>query len=316
MNKQKNKYSVIVASFSGDAPLEFSVSESFLKIAIVLCVAVIIGTFFGARSMMVYRNQAEEYQQLVSENEMLQEQVMSFAATTSELEDQLNKLQSFDSSIRDMLEIEDGSGDTKDPEPETQLPNDEIAAMSLRVTDATRTVLTDRSGVLDRTLEEVNNKLNSLVSQVPDESESFESLEEDVEIYTKTLAATPDIWPVRGVITSYYGYRRSPFGGGTDFHLGIDIGVNYNTPVLATAPGTVVERRYVYGYGYYLTIDHGMGFKTRYAHLNKYNVQLGDIVEKGQVIAYSGNSGASTGPHLHYEVWLKNATQNPLNYLP
>ena len=217
-----------------------------------------------------------------------------------------------------MLEIEENGTTDASEIPQTQaLPeDDEIAATMLMITDPSRYLVSNRSSVLTHTLQEVSSKLEALESQMPTENSSLENLEEDVEVYTKTLASTPDIWPTRGIITSYYGYRRSPFSSGSDFHRGVDIGVNYNTPIVAPAAGKVVERTYVYGYGYYLTIDHGMGFKTRYAHLNSFKVSLGEVVEKGQLIALSGNTGASTGPHLHYEVILNGVTQNPLTYLP
>ncbi len=120
-------------------------------------------------------------------------------------------------------------------------------------------------------------------------------------------------WPlaVAGTITSPYGYRTET---GT-FHYGIDFGVPIGTQVLAVKGGTVTEAKYTSDYGYYVTIDHGNGVKTRYAHNNANTVSVGSVVEAGQVIALSGNSGRSTGPHLHFEVIINGERVNPSNYI-
>lgn len=116
-------------------------------------------------------------------------------------------------------------------------------------------------------------------------------------------------WPlaVRGVITSYWGDGRN--------HKGFDIGVPIGTSVIAAKSGTVVESRYASDYGYFVTIDHGNGLKTRYAHNSTIVVSVGDHVSAGQIIALSGNSGNSTGPHLHFEVHVNGVRVNPANYI-
>ncbi|MBO5201037.1 MAG: peptidoglycan DD-metalloendopeptidase family protein [Clostridia bacterium] len=116
-------------------------------------------------------------------------------------------------------------------------------------------------------------------------------------------------WPltVKGTITSYWGDGRG--------HKGVDLAVPVGTKVLAVKGGTVVEARYTSDYGYHVTIDHGNGVKTRYAH-NKYNtVSVGQTVSAGQVIAISGNSGRSSGPHLHFEVIINGTRVNPAPYI-
>src|SRR5690554_4301122 len=99
------------------------------------------------------------------------------------------------------------------------------------------------------------------------------------------------------------------------FHEGLDIGTWYNTPVLATADGKVKYAGWKGGYGYVLIIEHGFGNETTYAHLNKIKASKGENVRREQVIALSGNSGKSTGPHLHYEVRKNNIPQNPRNFI-
>lgn len=129
------------------------------------------------------------------------------------------------------------------------------------------------------------------------------------------LRAYPSGWPVHGTLTSGFGYRRSPFGWGTEFHGGIDIAASYGTPIRATADGRVVLSAYKAGYGRTIIIDHGYGYGTVYSHNAENLVGVGDEVTRGQVIALLGNSGRTTGPHLHYEVHYMGQRVNPKPYL-
>src|SRR5207244_2411032 len=110
------------------------------------------------------------------------------------------------------------------------------------------------------------------------------------------LASAPSIWPVRGWVTSDFGFRLDPYTAERRLHAGLDIANAAGTPVAAPADGTVVYAAQESGYGNVVVIDHGSGLKTRYGHLSKINVHLGDHVTRGQTIAAVGNSGRSTGP--------------------
>ncbi|MDK2817687.1 MAG: hypothetical protein PWR22_2316 [Moorella sp. (in: firmicutes)] len=116
-------------------------------------------------------------------------------------------------------------------------------------------------------------------------------------------------WPTRGIITSPYGYR------GREFHSGMDIDGYVGQPVGAAEDGTVTFAGYDGGYGRMITIDHGGGLVTRYAHLSGFNVRVGQRVNRGQVIGYVGVSGRTTGPHLHFEVLVNGSFRNPSGFL-
>jgi len=118
-----------------------------------------------------------------------------------------------------------------------------------------------------------------------------------------------------GFILSGYGYRRHPILGKIEFHAGLDIPGFVGAPVKATASGKVLNASWAGGYGMTIVIDHGNGFKTIYAHLDKFLVNPGDEVVKGQNIAHCGSTGLSTGPHVHYELRYYNRTVNPNPYL-
>jgi murein DD-endopeptidase MepM/ murein hydrolase activator NlpD len=132
---------------------------------------------------------------------------------------------------------------------------------------------------------------------------------------TTSLAVVPSLWPVVGEITGHFGERLDPFSGEGAFHAGIDIASHYGDAIRATADGIVQEVGRRSGYGRMIVIDHGFGVTTLYGHLSAFNTEIGMAVKRGDVIGYEGQSGRSTGPHLHYEVRIYNTPVNPWRYL-
>jgi murein DD-endopeptidase MepM/ murein hydrolase activator NlpD len=147
--------------------------------------------------------------------------------------------------------------------------------------------------------------------------------EPEVEAELKKIEATsspdyiPSIWAHLGKINNEFGFRRNPFGGRTyEFHPGMDIDGERGEIIEATAAGTVVKAGWQGGYGNMVEIDHGNGLITRYGHMSKLNVEIGDSVTRGQTIGFIGSTGRSTGPHLHYELRLNDHPINPRRFLP
>jgi murein DD-endopeptidase MepM/ murein hydrolase activator NlpD len=126
---------------------------------------------------------------------------------------------------------------------------------------------------------------------------------------------TPSIWPVMGHITDSFGERMDPFSGEGAFHRGVDVASDYGAPVHATADGVVINAETHTGYGRLVVIDHGFGITTWYAHLSAFSAIPGARVKRGEVVGYTGISGRSTGPHVHYEVRMNNAPVNPWRYM-
>jgi murein DD-endopeptidase MepM/ murein hydrolase activator NlpD len=126
---------------------------------------------------------------------------------------------------------------------------------------------------------------------------------------------TPAIWPVMGHITDSFGERLDPFSGEGAFHTGVDVGSDYGAPVHSTADGIVTIAENHAGYGRLVVIDHGFGITTWYAHLSSFSAIAGQRVKRGEVVGYTGISGRSTGPHVHYEVRVNNAPVNPWRYM-
>jgi murein DD-endopeptidase MepM/ murein hydrolase activator NlpD len=122
-------------------------------------------------------------------------------------------------------------------------------------------------------------------------------------------------WPLKGRITSRYGYRRHPLWGGRDFHTGVDIAAKYGTPIRAADAGEVIFSGWWDGYGKAIVINHGRSTTTVYGHMSRIYRKVGDTVSKGQTVGLVGSTGYSTGPHLHFEVRKKGKPVNPMPFL-
>jgi murein DD-endopeptidase MepM/ murein hydrolase activator NlpD len=147
------------------------------------------------------------------------------------------------------------------------------------------------------------------------ELEKFAEAESALGDLKDRLDHTPSIMPASGWSSRGFGMMNDPFTGYRQMHRGMDIANHAGTPIVATADGRV-KAVGTYGHmGKMITIDHGHGFVTRYGHLSKAEVKRGDVVTRGQVIARMGNTGRSTGPHLHYEVWRNGKAVNPHEYI-
>lgn len=136
-----------------------------------------------------------------------------------------------------------------------------------------------------------------------------------VDVRSKVVRDTPSIVPNPGHITSLFGWRRSPFGHGRDFHTGIDIAAPPGTEIRATAPGTVTSAGWSGGYGWMIRIQHKFGFESVYGHCQRVAVSGSQVVRKGEVIGYVGQTGNATGNHCHYEIRLGNIPINPYPYM-
>jgi murein DD-endopeptidase MepM/ murein hydrolase activator NlpD len=158
-------------------------------------------------------------------------------------------------------------------------------------------------------------RAEQLAAQAVEREKSLARLVEELAGKSRRLASTPSIWPTRGWMTSGYGWRTSPFTGKRQFHAGVDISGPPGTPVLAPARGRVISAGRDGALGLSLVIDHGYGVRTSYGHNSKLLVKKGEEVARGQQIAALGNTGRSTGPHLHYSVHLDGRRVNPLNYV-
>lgn len=161
----------------------------------------------------------------------------------------------------------------------------------------------------------MNKNMEKLMTDAASQEASFNSLLEYFKEQKSILAAKPSLWPVKGWVSSGFGYRKSPFTGGREFHRGIDIATRMGKEICAPSDGIVSEVSRRADEGLMVMINHGYGIVTAYAHLSKTKVKEGSVVQRGDVIGHVGNSGRSTGPHLHYAVFVNDVPANPKRYL-
>ena len=230
------------------------------------------------------------------------EQIQNFAVTITDLKKQVKNLCIFEDRVRLIADI----GQSNDS-------NGLIGIGGIPNTD------------LDYNLEpEVkhNNLIREMHEQVKQttlasikQSQDFEELIKELHKKKNILASTPSIKPVNGWVSSKFGYRRSPFTGLKEFHSGLDIANKIGTEIIATANGRVSYAGKKLLIGNLVTIDHGHGIITKFGHLNKILVKYGQKVKRGDIIGLMGNTGRSTGPHVHYEVRINGAPVNPAKYI-
>lgn len=164
-------------------------------------------------------------------------------------------------------------------------------------------------------MREMHRKVDALDRASQRQENSFSTLLDKLEGQRTLLGSTPAIRPANGWTTSRFGHRVSPFTGRKEFHKGVDIANRKGTAILSTANGIVAYAGNKGTMGNVLVIDHGHGMITRYAHLSEVLKKQSEKVKRGDIIAQMGNSGRSTGPHLHYEVHLNGVPVNPEQYI-
>jgi murein DD-endopeptidase MepM/ murein hydrolase activator NlpD len=238
--------------------------------------------------------EVHELRRLRSENTELREKTLAYEQNAGKLQSKLEQLQSIVNKLGVMAGLEQS------------LPP--AGAPIAGVGGPTGVVETETPPLGSTSLVSMDHELTSLTARSA-------QLEEFYRDQHALLSSTPSVWPVRGYLSASFGNRADPFTGQRDFHPGIDVSTPIGTRVQAPADGLVVSCAERGAYGYSIIIDHGFGIVTRYGHLSGYNVKPGARVRRGEVIGFVGNTGRSTGPHLHYEVWVRDQAQNPIHYI-
>ncbi len=158
-------------------------------------------------------------------------------------------------------------------------------------------------------------KAESIAEKAQGVDTNLDTLVRFFEDKSHRLATTPSIWPTNGWMNSPFGKRKDPFTGEDEFHYGIDVAASEGSPIYATADGTVIKMNNEKTGGNVIIINHGGGVTTVYCHLSKFNVKIGQKVNRWDVIGFVGQTGKSIGPHVHYEVRKNGKPVNPYNYI-
>jgi murein DD-endopeptidase MepM/ murein hydrolase activator NlpD len=250
-------------------------------------------------------------------------QVSEFEKRMSEVDGKLSKLSDLERKVRIIANLpgsvasggEEVTPVDGDVEPGGQGGLDEPIDSEVMPNRHSRLPSIPESAELPERVSLLQQTAEYLAAVAATQDESLEDLLASLEGKHHRLASSPSVWPTKGWLTSRFGYRISPFTNHKQFHSGIDIAGTPGTPVVATARGTVVFAGPNGPLGKSVTIDHGYGVRTQYGHNSEVFVKRGDKVERGHKISALGNSGRSTGPHLHYTIEVNGKTRNPLDYI-
>lgn len=295
-------FTVIVVSDHSQAVRKFRVPRKWLKngtyvgAGVALLGLLVFGHYFallGASSENTVLK--EENAQLRSQILLVQEKVAHISAT-------LDRVERFDAKLRTAV--------TQLQDPERNLAIGPVGAA-----EQSTAAIPGPAPAAEANVSALPGRLESLETEASRQEQSLRELQEYFDDQRSLLASTPSIWPTRGWVTSDFGTRLDPYSAERRMHQGLDIATPHGQPVYTPSDGTVVFVGTEGGYGKVVVVDHGYGVKTRYGHLSEIFVGLGDRVARGEKIGAVGNTGRSTGPHLHYEVRVNGIPENPRKFI-
>jgi len=276
-----------------------------LPLNLLKTIVIILGISFAGFSFILFdytrvKLKTNELNRLREENAEQKIELQALASKMTDVEFQMAKLKQFDKKLRIITNMEVPGGSNQILGIGGPSPDEDMTAL-----DAARNGL----------VKQMHSDLDQLKAETRTQEKSFTELHEYLFKQTSLFASTPAIWPARGWVTSTFGYRISPFTGLRQMHEGLDIANAVGTPVFAPADGIVSKVDRENGVGKTISINHGYGIVTKYGHLSDMYAHVGKRVKRGEKIAAVGNTGRSTGPHLHYEVLVNGIHVNPEKYI-
>ena len=298
----KESITVLIFGQRTSAIRHLRIPKKTFKIVLYLLGFVVLSTTFFFCDYIQVKKKAFELYRLRQETEVQKSQIHFFSARIEDLEKQLSRLKDFDRKIRILANLEKGQ--------------ESIAFMGMGgpspsdIRDKLREQK-DEKGLV----QQLRSDVERLQSEAISSETSLSELERLLGSKKEMLAHTPSIWPVMGWVTSGFGFRTNPFTGLTQMHEGVDISNRKGADVTAPADGIVLDIGNDLAHGRILVISHGFGMTTRFSHLDKTVVKVGQRVKRGDKIAEIGMTGKTTGPHLHYEVRLNGIPVNPVRYV-
>ncbi len=312
-DKKGKSFTLLLISDAKSRVRKFKISFNFLRCLYVLGVIVLAAGIILVSNLFITQQKLEEkiaelerieykvnYKTVELEN--LEKKTSEIETKTKILENYLKEVEELDRVVRDIT----GEGGFKQ---EVAVYNTDLNADIELENNPSEVFFYTMDQ--EQELDDIDALLDELLEVAPGLSEKLSEDKKNIEDYIYLMEHTPSIWPTWGRVTSLFGERR---WGHT--HKGLDIANSTGTPINTTASGIVIYTGYHGGYGKKVIIFHGFGYNTVYAHLSKIKVEVGDEVKQGDVIGLMGNTGNSTGPHLHYEVLVDGIPENPKDFLP
>ncbi|MCF8724176.1 murein DD-endopeptidase MepM/ murein hydrolase activator NlpD [Nitrospina gracilis] len=304
----KEVYTIVVFPEATEKPKRFQIPKKIARIALYTSLVLAVG-FGGAfayltQQFLQFRDDKVELAELKRKSKIQKVQIEKFGKRVRTFETEMSRLENFEKKLRIITALDKDSK-----------PRDENWGVGGPHGLSNHSIRTALDKEVQAMLDSLEGDLNILTSQAKLRQVSFQELDEFFKNQRSLLASTPSIWPTRGWVTSGFGYRKSPFTGLPEKHEGLDIASRKGSEIRATADGKVITAGRQYGYGNLIEIDHGYGVITRYGHNSKNLVKVGDKIERGDLVALVGNTGRSTGPHVHYEIIVDGIPVNPRNYI-
>jgi murein DD-endopeptidase MepM/ murein hydrolase activator NlpD len=295
------EYNIVIFPGETSAPRRFTVRRRTVRILLGLSlIAAVIEIAF----LIQYVSRSGEIWELQALRSEVLEHRQQATALSSAMEDirkQLSAMREINTRLRVMLGLDP-------PKPTHTIPG-------LGGKEESDVAPTPSGSSFRESVSQLQRQLDWLRGEAIDQQRHMEELAKIAGDRRSQWAATPSIWPVHGWLSSRFGRRISPFTGRDTMHGGIDISAPMQTPVLAPAAGTVIAAHLEAGLGNTVLLSHGHGLRTTYGHLAKSTVKPGQTVMRNQIIGWVGNTGLSTGPHLHYEVEQNGVGVDPLKYI-
>jgi murein DD-endopeptidase MepM/ murein hydrolase activator NlpD len=298
----KEYFDILIFGHETSKARHLKIHKKTFKIGFYLFTLIFLSTTVFFCDYIQIKRKVFELNRLRQEAQAQKSQIRFFSDQIEDLETQLSRLKDFDRKVRIIANLEKG----QDTPPIIGIGGPSPSDIREKLKREN-----DENGLI----QQMKSDVERLKSEAISREESFSELEKLLQSKKEMLAHTPSIWPVMGWVTSGFGFRTNPFTGLTQMHEGIDISNQVGTPIIAPADGIISDIGNDLGLGKILVISHGFGMITRYAHLNKVLVRVGQKVKRGEKIAEVGTSGRTTGPHLHYEVRLGGIPVNPMRYI-
>lgn len=305
MSLRNKTFTVIVVPDHTSQVKRYRVPRKLLWQAGIVLAGAVLAVLGGTAHYLVVAKDAAENRILREENLALKGQLKAIRERIDHIGATLDRVERFDQKLRAITLLSDpqrnlAMGPTQS-EPGVFVP-------TAGDNEFTRLSTSENPKAL-------SSRLDKLSAEATRQEQSLQELQAYFQDQKSLLASTPSTWPVRGWVTSDFGTRLDPYTAERVMHAGLDIAGPHGKEIIAPSDGTVVFAGLEGGYGNVLVIDHGYGIKTRYGHLASIRVKPGERVKRGQVVAHMGNTGRSTGPHLHYEVRVNGLPQNPRKFI-
>lgn len=266
----------------------------------IVCVLIITSFFYSLTSYAKKEVDRNRLSQILNENRVVQQEINRIEKELSGLQTVIDSIKIYDEKLRAFAPLKPIDEELRDMGVGGATPEFSREELSASVR---------------KNLTYISETLDNLVGRARLQRTSYTELVDFLREKAFLRDHTPSIIPVQGWMIRGYGYQVDPFTGQVKMHEGLDIAAPTGTPIVAPASGTVRYAGNKKDYGVCVEIDHGYGFTTMYAHCQRLRVISGMQVRRGDIIAYVGNTGRSTGPHLHYEVHLSHSVVNPINYI-